>query len=91
MSRAREERTIAYGKVTVGRPRTDRPGEYHGTIEPLPDFLTDEQLVVFDRVEAAGDVSVERVQIACRRVSVEVPDAAVVTSELDLRADARAR
>jgi hypothetical protein len=50
--RAREERTLRFGKLTLGRPRTDRPGEYHATIEAPPDHLSDEELLVLDRLEA---------------------------------------
>jgi hypothetical protein len=96
--RAREERTLRYGKVEVGRPRTDRPGEYHAKVEPPPDFLTDEQLEVFDEYrpdrytpsgdqddEAARHFSASGFAFVCGLETGEEPSTEDVLAEMALR------
>jgi hypothetical protein len=95
--RARDERALAYGRVEVGRPRTDGPG-YHAVVEPPPDYLTDERLVAFneagfDNVEPSGDQTPEQArhfavlsfQEACRLDGIGVPSAEDVFAEMELR------
>ena len=95
--RAREERTLRYGKVKVGRPRTDRPGEFHAHVEPPPNYLDDDQLELFDTLHSdelpGGEFTWQQVrnftalsfQQVCAFDGVAVPDAAAVLAEIDLR------
>jgi hypothetical protein len=94
---AREERALRYGKVKVGRPRTDRPGEYHAEVEPPPDFLDEDALDLFDALHSdklpGGEFTWQQVrnftalsfQWVCQLEGVAVPDAEAVLAEIDLR------
>jgi hypothetical protein len=93
---ARELRALRYGRVEVGRPRSDGLG-YHAQIEPPPDYLTDEQLEVFDELHSdelpGGEFTWDQVrnftalsfQWVCQLEGVAVPEADAVLAEIDLR------
>jgi len=96
--RARSERELRYGRVTDMRPRTDRPGEYRAKMEPPPDYLTDDQLDLFDALEVGTHVPGGtftsdglRHWIAfefgwiCQLEGVGVPDVSALLAEIDLR------
>ena len=97
-ARARSERELAYGRVTNMRPCTDRPGEYLADIEPPPDYLTPDQLDLFDALHRfdklpGGTFTSESLrnwiafdfQRVCELEGVGAPDAAAVLAEIDLR------
>jgi hypothetical protein len=54
---ARQERVLAYGRVTNMRPRTGRPGEYRAKIEAPPDYLTPDQLDLFDALTPLDEMA----------------------------------
>jgi hypothetical protein len=95
--RAREERTLRYGEVKVGRPRTDRPGEYHAIVVPPEDYLDDEVLELFDTYwsddppggvytwHQARNFTAASFQWVCSLEGVPVPHADAVLAEIDLR------
>jgi hypothetical protein len=95
--RPREERTLRYGKVKVGRPRTDHPGEYHADVEPPPNYLDDDQLDLFEALNSpglpGGEFTWEQVrnftalsfQQVCQLEGVAVPDAEAALAEIELR------
>jgi len=94
---ARDERALRYGKVEVGAPRTDHPGEYHAVVEPPPNFLDDDQLALFDAIHTpevpGGEFTWAQVrnftafsfQWVCQLEGIAVPDAEAVIAEIDLR------
>ena len=80
------------------QPRTDHPGQYRGKIEPPPDYLTDDQIDLFDALSIGTHVPGGtftsdglRHWIAfefgwvCQLEGVGVPDVSAVLAEIDLR------
>ncbi len=53
--RAREERELRYGEIKNEQSRPGHPGEYIADIVPPPDYLTPDQLDLFDALGEVDD------------------------------------
>jgi hypothetical protein len=96
--RAQIERVLRYGRVTNMRPYTDHPGQYRAKVEPPPDYLTPDQIDVFDALGVGvklhgGTFTSEQMRHwaaysfghICELEGVGVPSEADVLAEIDLR------
>jgi hypothetical protein len=101
-SRVRDERALRFGTLKLDRPRTDRPGEHHGEVIPPPNYLTDEQLAVFELArpdlstgtgdqtpEQARNFAAEVFAWCCSLDGIGVPSVEAIQAEMRLRRDGR--
>jgi hypothetical protein len=92
--RAREERHLRFGRMNDARewePRSGHPGEYVAKIEHPPDYLSPDQIDIFDWLEVAdwpgagGPFLDAGFQIVCMLELGEWPSDDAVRAELALR------